>query len=228
MKTLQESLARRLLKIGAIQTKEQSPGGLGFKLKLHEKDPTAPLSPFYLNLRTPDNPKPGPLTDGVLYDIGETLADVVVDSGYGWSLDFDFIAGIPNAGNPIARHLQGRWFPGKPLITLAKETGPDGRRIARVNPDPRLRPGMSVLLADDLVTHALTKLEAIQAIEAASLVVSGLVVLVDRLQGGVQELQERGYRVMTAFTIKEVLDLYLEEGLIQDSTYAEIISYLGL
>lgn len=229
MDALKRSLARRLLAIGAIQTKEQSPNGLGFKLKLHETQPDAPLSPFYLNLRTPDNPKPGPLDKSVLRDIGAVLANTVVNAGYAkLEFRFDLLAGIPNAGEPLAHHLYQPWFSGKHLISLIKETGPEGRRIARVGSHPFLQPGMRVLLVDDLVTHALTKLEAIAAVEAAGLVVAGLIVLVDRLQGGVQELQERGYRVMAAFTIQKALDLYLTEGLIQESTYAEIVAYLGL
>jgi hypothetical protein len=31
------------------------------KLKHHEKDPGAPPSPYFFNIRTPDNPKPGQL-----------------------------------------------------------------------------------------------------------------------------------------------------------------------
>ena len=69
----QRQLAQALLEVGAILTAESdhplvitrdgSDGPeRGFRLKLHEKTPLAPLSPIYLNLRTPDNPKPGPLT----------------------------------------------------------------------------------------------------------------------------------------------------------------------
>src|SRR3989344_4810594 len=52
-----------------VERKGQNGKERGFKLKLHEKNPLAPLSPFYLNLRTPDNPKPGPLTPEVV-DLG--------------------------------------------------------------------------------------------------------------------------------------------------------------
>lgn len=66
----EEDLALKLFDIGAVQFGE-------FKLKLHEKNPDAPLSPIFFNFRTPDNPKPGPLTDEVLDLVGK-----VVDSSW--------------------------------------------------------------------------------------------------------------------------------------------------
>ena len=57
-------LAQLLFKVGAIKFG-------AFKLKLHEKDPDAPLSPIYLNLRTDRHPEnPGPLTDEMMNLIG--------------------------------------------------------------------------------------------------------------------------------------------------------------
>ncbi len=40
-------------KVVQVDTKE------GFKLKLHETNPDEPRSPIFLNIRTPNNPKPG-------------------------------------------------------------------------------------------------------------------------------------------------------------------------
>ena len=59
-------LADELFDLGAIQFGN-------FKLKLHEKNPNAPLSPIYLNLRTPDNPKPGNLTLKIVAQIGRLM-----------------------------------------------------------------------------------------------------------------------------------------------------------
>ena len=56
---LERELALELFHCGAFKNKTRSAEGLGYTLKLHEKHPEAPLSPFYMNL-------PG-LTSGVSY-----------------------------------------------------------------------------------------------------------------------------------------------------------------
>ena len=54
-----EEFARMLFALGAFQDRRASPQGRGFRLKLHERNPSAPLSPFYFSLRAADNPKAG-------------------------------------------------------------------------------------------------------------------------------------------------------------------------
>lgn len=65
-----EMLLRVLWQVGAVKFGE-------FELKIHQTNSSAPKSPIYLDLRTPDNPKPGPLTPGFVRMIGEHLAALV-------------------------------------------------------------------------------------------------------------------------------------------------------
>lgn len=95
----------------------------GFKLKLHEKNPGAPLSPFYLNLRTFDN-KSGPLTVDTVERAASCMHMMVINEG----LEFDAVAGVPRAGDPFAKALAG--FMKKPLITMDKYEHDGKRRIA--------------------------------------------------------------------------------------------------
>src|SRR3989339_800044 len=74
-----------------------------FKLKLHEKNPDAPLSPFYINLRTKDNPtNPGPLTEEDCDLIATALLVIVRQNG----LKFQAVAPIPHAADPIIEALE--------------------------------------------------------------------------------------------------------------------------
>jgi len=50
------------------------------KLKLHEKNPDAPLSPFYINLRDRNNPKPGPLDQDDYDLIAHCLLAIINDN----------------------------------------------------------------------------------------------------------------------------------------------------
>ncbi len=81
-------------------------------------------------------------------------------------------------------------------------------------------------MVDDLITLADSKLETISALEENGLKVHDVVVLVDREQGGVQELKKRGYSCHVAFKLKELLKFYLEMAKITRDQYERTITYL--
>jgi len=85
MNELQKKVAKMIYERGAFKFGE-------FKLKLHEKNPDALLSPFYLNLRTKDNPgMKGPLTN----DNCDLIAKAFVARIVSEDVSYDAIAGIP-------------------------------------------------------------------------------------------------------------------------------------
>lgn len=87
--------------------------------------------------------------------------------------------------------------------------------------------GENVLLIDDLVTRADSKLETITILENAGLKVSDVVVLVDREQGGAKQLAEAGYKLHAAFRFSQLLDYYHRVGCIDNAKYQEAINYLA-
>ena len=215
----QRALALKLFEIGAVKFGE-------FKLKMHEQHPDAPMSPIYLNLRTADNPKPGPLTPEVMEMIGVELCNLISNELY---VDFDCIAGIPNAGDPFAQAMIEATFVNedwKPvLIPMIKTTAEDGSRQITGIDGEIVGDETDVVLVDDLITMADTKKEAVRAIKDAGLSVVTILVLVDREQGGVEMLGAEGIEVRTAFTMTELLDLYVAEGLITTETRYEVKGY---
>jgi len=220
-------IALTLFEVGAFQDKRQSDEGKGFKLKLHEKDPQAPLSPIYLNLRTPDNPKPGPLTPGLVSLIGEVLYAAACRH----ELQYIRVAGVPRAGNPLAEAfskaalLFGR--PTKiPVLKLAKRECGESRQVVTILEGEYCK-GDIVLLIDDLITKADSKFEAIGVLESRGLIVRDVLVLVDREQGGAQQLKKKGYNLWASFTLSGLLDLYLETHQIDQDLYEEIKTYLA-
>jgi uridine monophosphate synthetase len=207
MQGAKAELADRLFEVGAIKLAGvgEAPAE-GFRLKLHEKNPDAPLSPIYLNLRTPDN-KGGTLTPEVL----ELIAVVMMER---LPLHFTYVIGIPNAGTPIAeelfRHLKhDPVYPHVQLLHLGKVEQEAGRRIVGIQEDLQDVDDPCVLLVDDLITQADTKLEAITAVEDDGLEVARLMVLVDREQGGKEQIAAAGHRLTPVFTLGELLDYYV-------------------
>jgi len=216
-----EKVACEIFRVGVFRDRSLSESRKGFRLKLHEKDPDAPLSPFYFNLRS-DNPKPGPLTLEIIPAISALF--------YGMAcmrqLKFDHVAGIPRAGNPFASTLSRLDRNPMSLLTLGKTEEGGSRQIGAIE-SGKFEEGDTVLLIDDLITQADSKLEAIKSLETAGLRVTDVLVFLDREQGGARALRAAGYNLHAVFTITELLDLYLEERLLSDSIHGEIKAYLA-
>jgi orotate phosphoribosyltransferase len=64
--------------------------------------------------------------------------------------------------------------------------------------------GHSVVVVDDVITTGGSTLQAIDAIEAAGGSVAFVIVLVDRQEGGRQNIEKRGYKVVPIFTRKDI------------------------
>lgn len=194
-----------------------------FELKHHEKFPNDPLSPFFIHLRTKDNPKPGPLTDDDCDLIADALWEKVLES----DLHFEAIAGLPYAADPIIAAIE-RKIPkprGFRIIKLAKKISKDKREIIPL-PGFDYKKGERILLFDDLITKGNSKIEAIKAIESQGSIVNDLIVLIDREQGGREEIKKAGYNLVACFTITVSLDYYKEVGAIDEDKHKECLDYV--
>jgi uridine monophosphate synthetase len=210
-------LADLLFEVGAIKFG-------AFLLKLHEEHPEAPLSPIYLELRDNTHPvKPGPLTPEAMDLIGDVMWMTIMRP-------FCRYADIPAAGDPfgdqLERHVTQRAHPAG-RVHLHKEILPDGKRRITEQVNGEYEEGDVCLLVDDLITQADTKLEAIAALEAAGMVVDEVLVLVDRQQGGADQLRTRGYDLRAVFLLDELLEHYVSRGFIDQAKADEVLSYIA-
>ena len=224
------ALALNLWDIGAFLTADSkhpfvverdSPNGKerGFKLKLHETNPDAPLSPFYLNLRTANN-KNGPLTQEVVDQAASCMQMMVANEGS----EFDAVAGFPRAGDPFAKSLAS--FMGKSLVKLNKYEHDGKRKVASLElPIPvSIR---RVLGVDDLITRADTKREGVGVLRDEGIEVTDIAVVVDREQGGSDGLAALGCRLLAVFTITKLLDFYVAMEKISPQLNSDIQKYLA-
>lgn len=200
----QRAFADGLLASGAVKFG-------AFRLKLHETQPDAPLSPMYVDLRVLRSfPDALDATVAALQELIET--DGLVFSRY---------ADVPMAATPMVAVLSH--ITRIPMIT-PRETKTHG---AGGSINGFFHPGETVLVIDDVVTHADSKLEAIRTLEANGLVVDDVVVLVDREQGGPEAIAAAGYRLHAAVTISDLLAYWRETGGISEETYRAVADYFA-
>lgn len=111
----------------------------------------------------------------------------------------------------------------KKASTTSRALRVDSKYVVREPGDHRLR----VLLIDDLITKADTKWRAIDALRRGGYEVAGIVVYLDREQGGLQALSRSGIPILAVLKFSEMLDFYHSSGLISDAQMSTIKRYLG-
>ena len=215
----QAQLAAHLWELGAIELNSQRP------LKSDERSSCPMGAGIYINLRDCLNAQPGPLTVAD-YDL---IADVMYEQLTAercFRTHFEYIVGVPGAGEPIAAALVRRFAHlGVEQLFLEQSILPNGQScISRLKPSQLYDVGATVLLVDDLVTAADSKLEAIRALEHESFYIEDVAVLIDRMQGGREALTNAGFRLHAPLS---VLDLLLFFGLNGQMTRDEVFAQLS-
>lgn len=167
-------------------------------------------SPFYVDLRPlASDPK-------ILKDLANYLLDIL-------PLDnFDLICGVPYAALPMATAMSLESY--LPLIIKRKEAKQHGTKKLI---EGIYQKGQNCLLVEDVITSGKSLLETIPEIEDEGLMVSDIVVVLDRQQGGKELLESKGYRVHTLFTITEICQLLKEEGKLTEDDVDRINDFLA-
>jgi uridine monophosphate synthetase len=136
-------------------------------------------------------------------------------------LAFDRLAAVPYAGLPIgaAVALQGGWS----LIYPRKEVKAYGTKAPV---EGIYAKGETAVVIDDVATTGGSKVEAVERLQAAGLIVRDVVVLIDREAGARQELVRRGIRLHAAFTLRQLLDHWELTGAVEASQIRAVREFL--
>jgi len=192
-----------------------------FSFKHHEADPTAPLAPMKINLRTPNHPtEPGKITPTLVFAIALQFCKLIDRENF----EFDHIAGIPQDGEPFAKSMAK--VLDKPFIGAEKIEVDGKRKINRLALPSSIKSGRRVLVIDDVITKGWSKQEIFNLLEKDGLQVAALVVFADREEGGMEFYRNLGYKIFSVITITEILDLGLLKAKISSIQYQKCIDYL--
>ncbi len=135
---------------------------------------------------------------------------------------FDRLAGIAYAGIPLATALSLEM--GKPMVYTRKEIKDYGTKKAIEGPFEK---GETVVLVDDLITTASSKLEAAGPLREAGLQVRDVVVFLDRQQGGRQELEKHDMKLHACMDLERLLGHLKAEKKITAETAAAVKEFVA-
>lgn len=115
-------------------------------------------------------------------------------------LPVDRIAGVPYAALPIGTAVS--LASGVPLIYPRKEVKEYGLQRGI---EGAWEAGERVVIIEDLITSGGSTIKSAQRLREAGLIVEHAIVLIDREQGGVENLAEAGVEVRSVFKLSEIL-----------------------
>ncbi len=213
MEKQRKDVALRLVAAGVVQV---SPGS-GFALSKHP-DRRDRTSPVYYNI-VPQS-RGGPVSAETVDEIGSALSvlrsqqQVLARRYAAVSEDvLPYLSAMVAVIQPIATF--------RPVPFQFEErpaTDTTDRKIVEVSQAAYMA-GDEVLVMDGVLVSAHRTYAAIQVLRQMGLAVNDVVVIVDRCQGGSDELKRKGLRVHHLFTARELLQVAMEAGTIYRTEY---------
>lgn len=138
------------------------------------------------------------------------------------SCHFDLLCGVPYTALPIATcmSLQHNF----PMLIRRKEKKSYG---TKQKIEGAFRTGQRCLVIEDVVTSSGSILETAKDLEEIGITISDVVVLIDREQGGKENLKKKNYTMHAALTLTEILNVLDNSNLISDAERIIVQQLLG-
>lgn len=151
------------------------------------------LSPYYIDLR-----KIGLEAEGA-YLCGRLLFDLVRDSGA------QAVGGLTLGADPLVTAAAvASYEAGQPINAFIVRKEAKGHGTGRWIEGPDITPGMPVAIIDDVITTGGSALQAAERAQEAGARVICVGFVVDRQEGGREDLLRRGYQVRSLFNVEDL------------------------
>lgn len=170
------------------------------------------FSPIYINCRLA-------ISHPILMNIFTTFAQAVCEHN---AIQVDVVAGGETAGIPFASYVAKSLS--LPMVYIRKAKKDHG--IASLI-EGTLPKDSKVLLVEDLITDAGSKLHFIDAIRSSGAIVENTLVLFDREQGGKDTLKKHGLQLYASTDMSTVLAVAKDVNLLPTSQLESVRDYLS-
>ncbi|MBW2030459.1 MAG: orotate phosphoribosyltransferase [Deltaproteobacteria bacterium] len=170
-------------------------------------------SPYYVDLRQS-------ISDHIAMDwIGNSLARIVINEI--GRAKVDKVMGVPTAGVPFATIVSQKLA--IPMLYYRKERKEHG---VRKKVEGNMERNDRILMIDDLITTGQSVIDAAEAAREQGGIVTELVVLLDREQGGSEYIRSHNIEPHVLFNISEAFEWLNEVKLLDKEKYRMIMDYI--
>ncbi|CAH0392340.1 unnamed protein product [Bemisia tabaci] len=171
------------------------------------------ISPFYVDLRNVV------CSTEMHMFVAELLRELIVSK----KLESQILCGVPYTALPLATLVATKL--GQNMVIRRKEAKAYGLK----NLIEGVKDGMAgqkCLVIEDLISSGASIVETVSDLEASGFIVKDAVVILNREQGGVANLEKKNINVHALFTISEIVDMLLLEKKIEESVVTTVKEYI--
>jgi uridine monophosphate synthetase len=170
-------------------------------------------SPYYVDLRQA-------ISDPITMDLIANSLARIIDNEIGKD-NFDKILGVPTAGVPFTTIVCQKLA--IPMLYYRKARKEHG---VRKKIEGKMELNDRILMIDDLITTGKSVIQAAQAVREQGGLVTELVVLLDREQGGRESILSNNIRPHVLFNVSDAFKWLNEVNMLNDGDYKVIMDYI--